>query len=334
MTFSGERSGGQEGKRSCPLDHFLGHLRYEKNFSIHTIKAYERDLSKFFDYIDRMNVSLEDVDHRTIRSFLGILHKQGKQNQTTSRYLASIRSFFRFCMKRKLLDDNPAAIVANPKFFKPIPSFLTEGEMEEFITLPVISLRDMAIFEILYATGIRVGELIGINMDDINFKERVIRIRGKGKKERLVLFGDKSKTALNYYLQVRPVFLKDNPKEEALFLSHAGKRLDNRSIERIVDKYWQISGLQKKITPHSFRHSFATHLLGRGVDLRCIQELLGHESISSTETYTHINTKELIDVYNRSHPKANSIEEISTKQDNIDKPHNINKPSNLRFLPE
>ena len=318
MSFSGERSGGQEGKRSCPLGQFLEYLQHEKNFSVHTIKAYERDLSKFFDYIDRMNVSLEDIDHRTIRGFLGESHKQGNQKQTTSRYLASIRSFFKFCMKRKLLDDNPAAIVANPKYFKPVPSFLTEGEMEGFISLPIIALRDMAIFEILYATGIRVGELIEINMNDINFKERVIRIKGKGKKERIVLFGDKSKTALNYYLQVRPVFLKNNSQEKALFLSHAGKRLDSRSIERIVDKYWQISGLQKKITPHSFRHSFATHLLGRGVDLRCIQELLGHESISSTETYTHINTKELIDVYNKSHPRANSIDEVLDKREKED----------------
>ena len=157
MTPSKAELRGQGRERSCPLVPFLEYLQHEKNFSIHTLKAYERDLSKFFDYIDRMNVSLEDVDNRTIRGFLGESHKRGNKNHTTSRYLASIRSFFKLCMRRKILDDNPAAIVANPKYFKPVPSFLTEREMEEFITLPIISLRDMAILEMLYATGARVG---------------------------------------------------------------------------------------------------------------------------------------------------------------------------------
>lgn len=322
MISSRARSRGRE--RPCPLDHFLEHLQHERGLSIHTIKGYKSDLTKFFNYIDKIDVNLEDADHRTIRGFLSECHKQGTQKQTTSRFLAAIRSFFRFCVKRKMLDENPAIIVANPKFFKPIPSFLTEGEMEEFISLPMIALRDMAILEVLYSTGIRANELTEINMNDINFPEKIIRIKGKGKKERLVLFGDKTRTLLNYYLQVRPVFLKGNSKEMALFLSHAGRRLDNRSIERIVDKYWQISGLQKKITPHSFRHSFATHLLGRGADLRCIQELLGHESIASTETYTHVNTRELIETYNKAHPRAKSKEEAN----------NIDQSPSSRFLPE
>jgi integrase/recombinase XerC len=206
------------------------------------------------------------------------------------------------------MDDNPAKVVSTPKQDKPVPSFLSEEEMQEFLDLPKtakpLDKRDKAMLELLYATGIRVGELVGIRLDDVKFAERLIRIRGKGKKERLVPFGRTAEKSLRSYLQVRPQIIKDRPAETRLFLNYRGQKLSSRSVERTVDKYIRHSAVRRKISPHSLRHSFASHLLSRGADLRVIQELLGHESLATTQKYTHLDLKHLLDVYKKSHPRS------------------------------
>jgi integrase/recombinase XerC len=199
-------------------------------------------------------------------------------------------------------------MVATPKQEKGIPSFLSEEEMAGFLDIPPsgrpLDLRDRAILELLYASGIRVGELVGISLEDANLRERLVRVRGKGKKERLVPFGRTAAERLSAYLRVRPELAGDRIGEKALFLNYQGRRLTARSVERIVDKYIRLTAVKRRISPHSLRHSFASHLLSRGADLRVIQELLGHESLATTQKYTHLNLGQLMDVYRKSHPRS------------------------------
>jgi integrase/recombinase XerC len=236
------------------------------------------------------------------------LHEKRLKKSTLARKLAAIRSFLQFCVKKKWIAENPAKVVATPKQEKLIPSFLSEEEMANFLEVPgskrPLDLRDKAILEVLYATGIRVSELVGINMEDVNLGERLVRVRGKGKKERLVPFGRIAEEGLKSYLRTRSLFLEDRIGEKALFLNYQGERITARSVERIVDKYIRQTALKRKISPHSLRHSFASHLLGRGADLRVIQELLGHESLATTQKYTHLNLGQLLDVYRKSHPRS------------------------------
>jgi integrase/recombinase XerC len=211
-------------------------------------------------------------------------------------------------MKKKWLEDNPAKIVSTPKQEQHVPSFLSEEEVAEFLDLPQsrqpLDLRDKAILEFLYATGIRVSELVNINLDEVNFEERLIRIMGKGKKERIVPFGRLAADSLKFYILARSQITKGDVEEKALFVNYRGERLTSRSVERIVDKYIRVTAIQRKISPHSLRHSFASHLLSRGADLRVIQELLGHESLATTQKYTHLDLKQLLKVYRKSHPRS------------------------------
>jgi integrase/recombinase XerC len=199
-------------------------------------------------------------------------------------------------------------MVATPKQEKRVPSFLSEEEMAGFLEVPAsdkaLDLRDRAILELLYASGIRVSELVGINLEDASIRERLVRVRGKGKKERLVPFGRAAGERLTVYLRMRPELVQDRIGESALFLNYQGRRITSRSVERIVDKYIRLTAVKRKISPHSLRHSFASHLLSRGADLRVIQELLGHESLATTQKYTHINLGQLMDVYRKSHPRS------------------------------
>ncbi len=290
------------------IDIFLSHLKYEKNYSDHTISNYKRDLTQFQTFTKEKNCSLKKVDNRVLRGFLAYLSEQGNYKSTIARKLAAIRSFFQFCISKKWADDNPAKIVATPKQEKNIPSFLSEEEMTNFLDLPTsnkpLDLRDNSILELLYATGIRVSELVGINLEDIDMEQRLIRVKGKGKKERILPFGKKAEAKLVSYLRSRPLLSKGNIQEKALFLNYRGNRLSGRSIERIVDKYIRFAALRRKISPHSLRHSFASHLLSRGADLRFIQELLGHESLATTQKYTHVDLKQLLKIYKKSHPRS------------------------------
>ncbi|HDZ25127.1 MAG TPA: tyrosine recombinase XerC, partial [Candidatus Aminicenantes bacterium] len=266
------------------------------------------DLLQLAGYLEERKVVLRGIDNVILRGFLAKLQENKNKKSTVARKLAAIRSFFQFCIKKKWLEDNPAKIVATPKQEKHVPSFLSEDEMAQFLDLPQttqpLDLRDKAALELLYATGMRVSELTGINLDDLTFSERLVRVRGKGKKERLIPFGKKAEDSLAFYIRSRPKINKGEIEAEALFLNYRGERLSSRSVERIVDKYICFTAVQRKISPHSLRHSFASHLLSRGADLRVIQELLGHESLATTQKYTHLNLRQLLEVYKKSHPRS------------------------------
>jgi tyrosine recombinase XerC len=290
------------------LSQFLDFLRYERNASAHTVSSYRRDLSQFADYLATREILLRRLDNVHIRGFLAQLHEKRLRKSSLARKLAAVRSFLQFCVKKGWLAENPAKVVATPKQETHVPLFLSEQEMAGFLEVPSsqrpLDLRDKAVLELLYATGIRVSELVGIDIEDVSFRERLIRVRGKGKKERLVPFGRIAGRTLDSYLGARALLLKDRIGERAMFLNYQGRRITTRSVERIVDKYIRQTALKRKISPHSLRHSFASHLLSRGADLRVIQELLGHESLATTQKYTHLNLGQLMDVYKKSHPRS------------------------------
>jgi tyrosine recombinase XerC len=290
------------------IEAFLEYLRHERNASPHTIACYQRDLKQLATYLKEKNVSLKRTDNVVLRGFLATLYEKRDKKSTVARKLAAIRSFFQFCIRKRWLEDNPAKVVATPKQEKHVPLFLSEEDMDEFLDLPKtdkpLDLRDKCILELLYATGLRVSELVGIDLEDMNFEERLIRVRGKGKKERLVPFGKVAGESLAFYIRARNLIHKGRIDDSALFLNYRGARITSRSVERIVDKYIRFSAMRRKISPHSLRHSFASHLLSRGADLRVIQELLGHESLATTQKYTHLDLKQLLDVYKKSHPRS------------------------------
>jgi integrase/recombinase XerC len=290
------------------LKKFLSYLKHEKNASPHTIASYNRDLLQLKVYLKQKKLSLKQVDNIIIRGFLATLYEKKDKKSTIARKLAAVRTFFQFCIKKRWLDDNPAKVVATPKQDKDVPTFLSEDEMADFLDLPrsdkPLDLRDNAVLELLYATGIRVSELVGIDLEDINFSDRLIRVRGKGKKERIVPFGQIAEKKLYSYLKSRSLIHGGDINEKSLFLNYRGGRISTRSVERIVDKYIRRSAMRRKISPHSLRHSFASHLLSRGADLRVIQEFLGHESLATTQKYTHLDLKQLLEVYRKSHPRS------------------------------
>ena len=291
------------------LDAYLAYLRHERNASPHTISSYKIDLSQLAAYLEARKLKLSQVDNVVLRGFLVELYQRQLTKTSAARKLAAIRSFFEFCVRRKWVEDNPAKVVATPRLDRHVPRFLSEEEMVKLLEVPpsddALGLRDRAILEFFYATGIRVSELVGADLDDISLDEKMVRVRGKGKKERLVPFGRKAAASLEAYLRVRasfPLVLG----ESAAFLNYQGTRLTSRSVQRLVTKYFKLAALRTKISPHALRHSFATHLLSRGADLRVIQELLGHESLATTQKYTHVDVKHLLDVYRKAHPRARS----------------------------
>lgn len=291
-----------------PIEEFLAHLRHERNASSHTISSYGRDLGQLEAYLIEKKADWRSADNVVLRGFLGRLYEKKLKKSTIGRKLAAMRSFYDFCLKRKWIDKNPAKVLATPRQDKNVPTFLSEDEMAEFLDLPSsdkpLDLRDRAVLELLYASGIRVGELVAVDLGDVGFDERLVRVRGKGKKERLVPFGKKAEASLRSYLRARPGLLENRLGQNALFLNYKGGRLSSRSVERIVGKYIRRTAVNRKISPHSLRHSFASHLLSRGADLRVIQELLGHASLATTQKYTHLDLKQLLDVYKRSHPRS------------------------------
>lgn len=299
------------------IDLFLKHIRFERNYSPHTIKSYSSDLSEFLSYLGGQDVTLtpEEVDHITIRDFLSRLYEKGNGKSTVSRKLATIRSFFRFLHREGRIAKNPARLVRTPKVPRRPPRFLSVDEVETILSLPKRTTdrgaRDAAMLELLYATGIRVSELVSLNVEDCSLDQRLIRVRGKGRKERIVPFGEESAQAVGNYLETRGRLLQRKRTAEepnALFLNLRGARITARSVQRILEGYIRQSSSQLKVHPHLFRHSFATHLLNRGADLRSIQELLGHENLSTTQVYTSLAIDELVEAYRGAHPKAKSSE--------------------------
>jgi integrase/recombinase XerC len=302
------------------LTQFLEHLRYERNLSEHTLRNYQSDLQQFHDYLapadpktgKRTEPPLADIDHLTIRDWLGTLHAAQKQKASIARKLAALRTFFQFLVREGMLEMNPAKLVSTPRLEKKLPKHLSIEEAVKFVESPNLETdlgkRDRAILELMYATGVRVAELTKLNFGHVDFKNRLIRVTGKRRKERIVPFGEPALAALKVYLDVREGFLDAAPvserEPEALFLNYQGTRITTRSVGRMVEKYIRICAGRYDISPHALRHSFATHLLDSGADLRDIQELLGHARLSTTQVYTHVSMEKLIQVYDKAHPKA------------------------------
>jgi len=283
------------------LKKFLEYLKFQKDYSPNTIKAYREDIRQFLDFIRKKKIS--EINHRTLRNFLSFLKDNDYSPKSASRKIASLKSFFKFLTQKKLIKSNPAILLRSPKLPQKLPDFLTFEEVNRVLQMVKgknwLSSRDKAILELLYSTGIRVGELTFLKLQDINFIEEVIKVKGKGRKERIVPIGKPALNALMEYLKRRP-----NKKEKSVFLNKFGKPLTARSVERMIKKCGKISGIATRVTPHTFRHTFATHLLDRGADLRSVQELLGHERITTTQIYTHLTIERLKELYLKSHPRA------------------------------
>lgn len=251
--------------------------------------------------------SIAKVDANVIREYLSKMTINHSPS-SMARKLASLRTFFQFCIRKDLLGTNPAKEVATPKVPKRLPLFLTVDEVFALLDVPsdadALGARDKAIMELLYASGVRVGELVDLNQDNIDLKDRTLKVLGKGRKERIVPMGEKACRAIAKYIEYRGGLIPHGKKEYALFLNRRGGRLTARSVERMLGKYVKMSGIQKKVTPHVLRHTYATHLLGQGADMRGIQELLGHASLSTTQKYTHVGIENIMEAYDKSHPKA------------------------------
>ncbi len=299
------------------LRQFLEHLRYERNVSQHTLRNYSSDLEQFRDHLAKigaLKIKVDEVDHLTIREWMASLHSLNKKKTSIARKLASLRTFFQFLVREGVLETNPAKLVATPRIERKLPNHLSMEDAVRFIETPDLQTdlgkRDRAILEFLYATGVRVGELVNLNLKDIDFREKLVRVTGKRKKQRILPFGEPALQALMFYLnETRPVFLNNCPPSErdenVVFLNYQGTRITTRSVGRMVDKYIKLCvEINRDISPHSLRHSFATHLLDSGADLRDIQELLGHARLSTTQIYTQVSMEKLIEVYDKSHPKA------------------------------
>ena len=291
---------------------FVAKLEHEKGFSEHTLRAYHKDLLQFDNFLKaEKRSSLESVNHLLLRRFLAVLRSKNYSKTTIARKLASIRSFFKFLIREGELVANPFEMLRTPKQDKKLPHFLSITEVDVLLKTPdsstVMGLRDMAIMETLYSTGIRVSELVGLDEGSIDFIAGMIKVQGKGKKERLVPIGSPAIKAINEYIDSKSMSKKKEEKSvsrsEPLFLNKYGGRLTARSVARSLDKYLKVSGINLLTSPHTFRHSFATHLLDKGADLRSVQEMLGHSSLSTTQVYTHITTERLKNVYDKAHPR-------------------------------
>ena len=313
------------------LSEFLEHLLLNENASAHTVRAYESDLTQFVAFTakaagrKRYELTPDDLTHLTIRAFLGDLQQRAISKASAARKLAAIRTFARYLRREGVIDDDPSSLVGTPKREQRLPAHLGEAEMTRLLEMPDAShplgRRDRAILELFYASGLRLSELVGLDIEDVNLAGRIVRVLGKGRKERLVPFNRSTETALRAWLKDweaigasaqdegrkirsgRPA-VKKTRASVPVFLNYAGGRLSTRSVDRLVRKYVSACSTRFGISPHALRHSFATHLLQRGADLRAIQELLGHARLTTTERYTHVNATQLKDVYRKAHPRA------------------------------
>jgi integrase/recombinase XerC len=317
------------------IEKFLAHLRSVRNASPHTLRNYSMDLGQFLSYLtppDAPPPQVAQIDHHVIREYLGYLHDKKLQKSSMARKLAALRSFLKFCAREGMVKENAARLVATPKLPKRVPSILSAEEMNQFLdglataemagqaggkrrrpskkaedSARLVLERDRAILELLYASGLRVSELTGLDIKDIDRKEQMLRVLGKGSKERIIPYGSKAEEAIQRYWPVRADLLAragTGGEAQAVFLNLAGRRMSPRAVERMVKKYVRLMNVNWDLHPHSLRHAFATHLLADGADLRAIQELLGHSSLSTTQRYTHASIRQLMEVYDKAHPHA------------------------------
>lgn len=301
------------------INSFLKHLNEQKGYSRHTIRNYYSDLIQFAEFIaskkplpegEKNGFELEAIDHLIIREYLGSLYRR-LSRATIARKLSAIRSFFHYLEKRALNNGNPAADIATPKLQKYIPNYLSVDEIFRLLERPErekpLGLRDLAILEVLYSCGLRVSELEALDISGIDFENRLVKVSGKGNKERIVPIGHKALRAVEAYLEATSSLRRKTApdrRDVPLFINFRGGRLATRSIGKIIKRYARESGLTPDISPHSIRHTFATHLLDGGADLRSVQELLGHASLSSTQRYTHVSLDRLMEVYDKAHPRS------------------------------
>jgi integrase/recombinase XerC len=282
------------------IEKFLRYLEIERNASSHTVLNYKLDLENFRGFLKDVDVA--QVDYLLVRKYLALLKEKNLSARSIGRKLSSLRSFFRFLMKDNYIKANPTDAIASPKQERPLPHFLTEEDVVRLIEAPNIAttkgLRDRAIFETLYSTGIRISELVGLTEDAVDFIGATVKVFGKGKKERLVPIGERALRAIRHYLEKR------NVAARRIFLNKNKKPLSVRGVRKVMDGYLRVLSLKEHVSPHTLRHSFATHLLNRGADLRSVQELLGHANLTTTQIYTHLTTEKLKSVYDKAHPRA------------------------------
>jgi integrase/recombinase XerC len=298
---------------------FLKYLALNRNVSPHTVRAYESDLGQFLTHVAgdrgvaRRDLEPASLDRAAVRSFLGATHARGLSRATSARKLSAVRTFLRYLRREELIDGDPGALVPTPKREVRMPAHLSEDEMGRLLAQPdtndPLGRRDRAILELFYASGLRLSELAGLDMDDVNLSAKMVRVLGKGGKPRLVPFNGPASSAIRTYLKDRMELVREasasrGRRRDPLFVNYRGTRLTTRSIDRLIRRYVAAFSARLGISPHALRHSFATHLLQRGADLRVIQELLGHARISTTERYTHVNAVQLLAVYQKTHPRA------------------------------
>ena len=337
-------------ENSAIIQEFLNYLSYEKRFSEHTAKCYGADLKQFAEYLlstfqsghpssepaslepitsaetasaatvathtaPKIDQLLISTDVNTVRGYLAVLNEKQYSKSTIARKLATLRSFYKFLVKRNHISSNPVMAVRTPRQEKKLPRFLEYEQVRRLLETPPmdnwLGARDRAIMETLYSTGIRVSELVALNMDDVDFLGEVVHIRGKGKKERIAPIGSSALQVIQYYMEFRNKRAQSNSNfdSKVLFVNKHGRRLSTRSVRRKMDKYLKMAGLDPAISPHTLRHSFATHMLNNGADLRSVQELLGHQSLSTTQVYTHLTTGKLKEVYENAHPRETESDE-------------------------
>ena len=312
------------------IQSFLEYLRLNRNVSAHTVRAYESDLSQFIghlaDQLGRAPASVKpaDFDHLAVRAFMAELYRRGNARASSARKLAAVRTFARYLRREQQIDGDPGALVGTPKLEHKIPAHLELNEMEQLLAMPdtdePLGRRDRAILELFYASGLRLSELVGLELEDVDLSGRLVRVRGKGGKQRIVPFNRSAAGAIKAYLRDRQSLLtgvrpprrgatrtavgRARTRANPLFLNYRGGRLSTRSVDRLVRRYVAACSARLGISPHALRHSFATHLLERGADLRAIQELLGHVRLSTTQRYTHVNAAQLLALYRKTHPRA------------------------------
>jgi len=314
------------------IQEFFSYIKYEKHFSEHTLKCYGTDLQQYVEFLDgthagsasehsfesggaatavAMEVRAEilAVTAATIREFLVMLHNKNYSRATTARKLATLRSFYKFLVRRGYLASSPVSVIRTPKQDKRLPKFMEMEQIEILFAAPdrntLLGLRDWTMMEVMYSTGVRVSELVGLDVTDVDFDEAILHVRGKGRRERLVPAGQRALDAIRQYLAKRGQPTPGQTiDQQALFVNKSGQRLSTRSVRRKLDKYLAQAGLDPSISPHTLRHTFATHMLNKGADLRSVQELLGHRSLSTTQVYTHLTTGRLKEVYDKAHPRS------------------------------
>src|SRR5262245_17702816 len=292
------------------LADFLRHLAIEKRASPLTVKSYREDLTQALEQIARQSggakLTPDRLTTRLVRAYIAWLSTQGYARTTVARRLAAVRSWCRFLCVRGVLDRNPAEGLRGPRLERQLPHFLPARDVSKLVAAPLttpLGTRDRAMFESLYSAGLRVSELVGLNLDDLDLEDGLVTVRGKGKRERLALLGDPARKALGLWLAERAALLAGR-SDPAVFLNRFGRRLTVRSVARLLEKYVSQEGLDRRSSPHTLRHSFATHLLDAGADIRSVQEMLGHRSLGTTQIYTHVTTTRLADAYQKAHPRA------------------------------